>query len=82
MITRAQEPSFSEQPDHYRARVDSKLKQILAAAEKLAVILTTVAVLETKSFSSANARDDSSGSNSSANGSAGSSPLTIATKRR
>jgi geranylgeranyl pyrophosphate synthase len=33
MITRAQEPSFSEQPDHYRARVDSKLKQILAAAE-------------------------------------------------
>ncbi len=33
MITRAQEPSFSEQPDHYRARVDAKLKQILAAAE-------------------------------------------------
>jgi len=33
MITRAQEPSFAEQPAHYRARVDAKLKQILATAE-------------------------------------------------
>ncbi len=33
MITRAPEQSFTETPDHYRARVDARLTQILAAAK-------------------------------------------------